>query len=85
MKPLIAADTIDKMQGQERAVIFYSMTSGDYDYAAEMSEFLFNPNKMNVAFSRAKYKLIVVGNINCARRLDPKVFPHLKQICEKAE
>lgn len=85
MKSLIAADTIDKMQGQERDVIFYSMTVGNYDYAAEMGDFLFNPNKMNVAFSRAKYKLIVVGNLNCARRLNPEAFPHVAKICAMAD
>ena len=56
-RKLVAADTIDKMQGQEREVIIYSLVSGNLDYMTEMAEFLYNPNKMNVAFSRAKSKL----------------------------
>lgn len=51
------------MQGQERKVIIYSMTAGDLDYMTEMGDFLYNPNKLNVAFSRAKSKLIIVGNV----------------------
>lgn len=59
---LIVADTVDKMQGQEREVIIYSMTAGDADYINEMHDFLFNHNKINVAFSRARSKLIIVGS-----------------------
>ena len=58
----IIVDTIDKMQGQEREVIIISMTAGDVDYMTEMADFLYSPNKLNVAFSRAKSKLIIVGN-----------------------
>ena len=60
----LAVDTVDKMQGQEREVIIFSLAAGDKDYMAEMGEFLYNPNKLNVAFSRAKSKLIIVGNID---------------------
>ena len=59
---LIVADTVDKMQGQEREVIIYSMTAGDADYINEMHDFLFNHNKINVAFSRDRSKLIIVGS-----------------------
>lgn len=44
---------------------------------AEMADFLFSGNKLNVAFSRARFKLIVVGNLACIERLSFPDFPHL--------
>ena len=81
-RKLIVSDTIDKMQGQEREVIIYSMVSGDYEYMTDMAEFLFNPNKMNVAFSRAKYKLIVVGNLNQLKRLPSIEYEHIHKMLQ---
>lgn len=77
---LIAVDTIDKMQGQEREVIIFSLVAGDLEYMTEMADFLYNPNKLNVAFSRAKSKLIIVGNIDKLRLMDFAMFPHLKRM-----
>ena len=78
----VVADTIDKMQGQEREVIIYSLVSGNMDYMTEMADFLYNPNKMNVAFSRAKSKLIIVGNIDQIKKLNSNDFTHLKCMLE---
>ncbi len=78
----LAVDTIDKMQGQERDIIIFSMVSGDLEYMNEMGEFLYNPNKLNVAFSRAKSKLIIVGNIEKLRLLDKAQFPHVRKMLE---
>lgn len=76
----IVADTVDKMQGQEREVIIYSMTAGDADYIQEMADFLLNPNKLNVAFSRAKSKLIVVGSLQRITSMLGEQYPHLKRM-----
>lgn len=76
----IAVDTIDKMQGQEREVIIFSLVAGDIEYMTEMADFLYNPNKLNVAFSRAKSKLIIVGNIDKLKLMDSATFPHLKRM-----
>ena len=73
------------MQGQERQVIFYSMTSGDTDYMSEMAEFLFSPNKLNVAFSRARSKLIIVGNLDALAHLELSDYPHIASILSTAE
>ena len=78
----LSSDTIDKMQGQEREVIIYSLVSGNLDYMNEMADFLYNPNKMNVAFSRAKSKLIIVGNLSKISKLDLSAFPHIKKMME---
>ncbi len=76
----ITSDTIDKMQGQEREVIIYSLVSGNEEYMVEMAEFLYNPNKMNVAFSRAKSKLIIVGSLDKIANLNLSEYPHLKRM-----
>lgn len=79
---LLAVDTIDKMQGQEREVIIFSLTSGNIDYMIEMADFLYNPNKLNVAFSRAKSKLIIVGNIDNLEHISSEMYPHIKKMLD---
>lgn len=81
-KNLLAIDTIDKMQGQEREVIIFSLAAGDIDYMTDMADFLYNPNKLNVAFSRAKSKLIIVGNIENLKQIDSNKFPHIKKMLD---
>ena len=76
----LSVDTVDKMQGQEREIIFYSFTAGYSDYLKEMADFLCNPNKLNVAFSRAKSKLIIVGNLDRLAELDSEAYPHLSHM-----
>ncbi len=61
-------------------IIIYSLVSGSLDYMIEMAEFLYNPNKMNVAFSRAKSKLIIVGNLEKINALNMPEYPHLKKM-----
>lgn len=78
----IAVDTVDKMQGQEREVIIVSLAAGDWNYICEMGDFLYNPNKLNVAFSRAQSKLIVVGNVAQMRRLSPTDYPHIATLLQ---
>lgn len=78
----VVSETIDKMQGQEREVIIYSLVSGNEEYMIEMAEFLYNPNKMNVAFSRAKSKLIIVGSLTKIFNLDLPDYPHIKKMME---
>lgn len=81
-RKLIVSDTIDKMQGQEREVIIYSMVSGNFEYMTEMAEFLYNPRKINVAFSRAKYKLIIVGNLDKLKRLPGIEYEHIHKMLQ---
>ncbi len=68
------------MQGQEREVIIFSLAAGNIEYMTEMADFLYNPNKLNVAFSRAKSKLIIVGNIDKLKYIDTEKFPHIKKM-----
>lgn len=73
----IVVDTVDRMQGQEREIIIYSFTSGDVEYMKQMSDFLYNPNKLNVAFSRAKNKLIILGNTKSLGNIDNELLNKL--------
>jgi DNA replication ATP-dependent helicase Dna2 len=57
-------DTVEKMQGQERDIIIYSLVVSDPVKAMQRPEFYFNPNRLNVAITRAKKKRIVIGNKN---------------------
>lgn len=76
----VVVETIDKMQGQEKEIIILSFVAGELKYMEEMGEFLYNPQKMNVAFSRAKSKLVLVGNVSALERLSPEEFPAVSQI-----
>lgn len=53
--------TVDKFQGQEALAVIVSMTTSRGDEAPRGTEFLFNPNRLNVALSRAKCLAVVVA------------------------
>jgi len=54
--------TVDKFQGQEAPVVIYSMTSSSPEDAPRGMEFLYNPNRFNVATSRARALCVLVGS-----------------------
>jgi hypothetical protein len=56
--PLI--DTVERVQGAERDAILFAFTASDLEVIE--SPFLNNPNRFNVAMTRARKKLIVVGS-----------------------
>jgi predicted RecB family nuclease len=58
--------TVDKFQGQEAAVVVYSLTTSSPEDAPRGMEFLYSLNRFNVATSRAMSNVIVVGS--------PKLF-----------
>jgi len=60
--------TVDKFQGQEAPVVIYSMTSSSHEEAPRGMSFLFSPNRLNVATSRAKSVSILVAS---PRLLEP--------------
>jgi uncharacterized protein len=61
----VEVGTVDKFQGREAAVVFFSMASSSGDDVPRGLEFLFNWNRFNVAVSRAKCLSVVV----CSPRL----------------
>ncbi len=54
--------TVDRFQGQEAAVVIYSMTSSSPEDAPRGMEFLYDPHRFNVATSRAMATCILVGS-----------------------
>lgn len=52
--------TVDKFQGQEAAIVIVSMVTSKGTEAPRGTEFLFNPNRFNVAISRAQCLAVVV-------------------------
>jgi uncharacterized protein len=61
--------TVDKFQGQEAPVVIYSLTTSSPEEAPRGMEFLYSLNRLNVATSRAKAIVIVVGS---PRLLEPE-------------
>ena len=63
----IRIGTVDKFQGQEAPVVFYSMASSSGEDVPRGLDFLFSRNRLNVAISRAKCLAYLVA---CPRLLD---------------
>ena len=64
--PEFRIGTVDKFQGQEAPVVIYSMTSSSVEDTPRGMGFLFDPNRFNVATSRALSVCILVAS--------PKLF-----------
>lgn len=60
--PEVAVGTVDKFQGQEAYVVFYSLAASDSEDAARGIDFIFNRNRLNVAVSRARSISVLVGS-----------------------
>ncbi len=57
----VRVGTVDKFQGQQAPVVLYSMTSSSAEDAPRGMAFLYNPNRLNVATSRARCACILVA------------------------
>ncbi|HEX6316820.1 MAG TPA: DEAD/DEAH box helicase, partial [Gemmatimonadaceae bacterium] len=60
--PSAQVGTVDKFQGQQAPVVIYSMATSRPEDAPRGMEFLYNPNRFNVATSRAKCAVFVVAS-----------------------
>jgi superfamily I DNA and/or RNA helicase len=58
----VRVGTVDKFQGQEAPVVIYSMTTSSAADAPRGMEFLYSPNRLNVATSRARCLAVVVAS-----------------------
>jgi uncharacterized protein len=54
--------TVDKFQGREAAVVFFSMATSSGDDMPRNAEFLYSRNRLNVAVSRAKCLAVLVAS-----------------------
>jgi uncharacterized protein len=59
--------TVDKFQGQQAPVVIYSMATSRPEDAPRGMEFLYSPNRLNVATSRAQCAVILVASPNLFR------------------
>ena len=60
--PMARVGTVDKFQGQEAAVVIYSMATSSPEEMPRSLEFLYSLNRLNVATSRARCLAIVVAS-----------------------
>jgi uncharacterized protein len=67
--PNTRVGTVDKFQGQEAPVVIYSLTTSSPEEAPRGMEFLYSLNRLNVATSRARAVVILVGS---PRLLEPE-------------
>lgn len=58
----LVADTVERMQGQGREIVLVSLTTSDPAFANLLGDFLFQEERLNVAITRCKTKLIVLAS-----------------------
>ncbi len=76
----LSVDTVDRFQGGERPVIIMSFaTTTRPEVNSQLRDHLTNPNRLNVALTRAQKKLILVGNASALASLP--VFERLLAYC----
>ena len=76
----LSVDTVDRFQGGERPVMIMSFaTTTRPEVDSHLKDHLTNPNRLNVALTRAQKKLILVGNASALASLP--VFERLLAYC----
>jgi len=70
--------TIDKSQGSEKDIIIFSFSKSDYEEA----KILQSAERLNVAFTRAKKKLICIGDITYLKDIN-NLQNYLKLIIDR--
>jgi superfamily I DNA and/or RNA helicase len=62
LPPAVRVGTVDKFQGQQATVVFFSMASSSGEDVPRGLDFLFSRNRLNVAVSRARCLAYVVAS-----------------------
>ncbi|XP_030628088.1 DNA replication ATP-dependent helicase/nuclease DNA2 [Chanos chanos] len=75
----VEVNTVDKYQGRDKSVIIVSFVRSHLD--ANLGELLKDWRRLNVAVTRAKHKLIMLGCVPTLRRYAPleKLLDHLRR------
>jgi DNA replication ATP-dependent helicase Dna2 len=55
-------DTVERVQGLTVELVAISMCTSDPEYASETASFIFSPNRLNVAVSRARTKVVIFAS-----------------------
>ncbi len=58
----IRVDTVERMQGQECDWLIFALGVQDPEQAGRLADFLFQPQRLNVAITRARAGVILLGN-----------------------
>jgi uncharacterized protein len=58
----VPVGTVDKFQGRQAPVVFYSMATSSAEDVPRSLEFLFSRNRLNVAVSRAQCLALIVAS-----------------------
>lgn len=69
-------DTVERVQGMTVDIVVVSFCASAPDYVARIGKFLFSPNRLNVAISRARMKAIILASPSIYFEL-PKDFQGL--------
>lgn len=86
----VPVGTVDKFQGKEAAVVFFSMTTSSGEDVVRGKEFLFSRNRLNVAVSRARCLAYLVSteqllNTRARTVTDMRLLATLNAFVERAE
>jgi hypothetical protein len=73
-------ETVDRIQGKERDAVILSYCVSDPEFALAEAEFIFSPERLNVASTRARTKLVMI----ISRRL-LEAMPSEQETMDKAE
>jgi DNA replication ATP-dependent helicase Dna2 len=60
--PALVIDTVERLQGQEREVVIISLTTSNPAFTSQWVDFFFLPEKLNLAITRPRTKLIIIGS-----------------------
>ncbi len=87
LPPRVAVGTVDKFQGREAPIVIYSLTSSSASDAPRGLEFLYSLNRLNVATSRARALVILVGSPELAQAhcRSPRQMQLVNALCSYLE
>jgi hypothetical protein len=76
-------DTVERFQGGQKDIMILSSTVSDFNYIQKESEFILNPERLNVALSRMKKKLIVMAPRNIFNIIQDDVSKYNRSVIWK--
>jgi uncharacterized protein len=83
----VPVGTVDKFQGRQAAVVFFTMTTSSADQMVRGAEFLFSRQRLNVAISRARCLayLVCTEDLLNSRARDVEQMRLLSTLCSFVE